>query len=327
MICFVIPNKYPVTGQSFVSEYVSKLLRPDVVFRTSSNILKSCLDLFRASDGSYDLVYITLSRSYFGALRDYLILNVLRPKRIIAHLHGKGFINANRTLRTNLQRSTDVIVLTEESVNELLSSVDIERSNVHVVGNPVFDESLLRFVSARPKNIETVYYFSNLMESKGYLDFIRLAERFSSMYNFEVAGTNVENLPTQGKFTYHGRLDSEEKSKFLHRSQVHLFMSKYTEEFYPLSLIESICSGNFCIALRHNGLERVFVGCGVLWMNSVEEVEDLLSDRFLLQKLYKEHCTYFGLNYNVIWRRFSLDEFNKKVLKIFDDESFACPKK
>lgn len=314
---FIIPNRYPVTGQSFVSEHILSIFHPDSVIRTSSNLVSTCFDFCKAYVGRADLVYITLSRSRVGSIRDYIILGILRPRRVIAHIHGKGFINANLVLRLNLKRSTDIIVLTNDSVKELNRSVGLKNQSIHVIGNPVFDSSLLRINPHPRKEKITLYYFSNLMITKGYMDFIELAKEFKSSYIFEVAGTNIEGLPIEGDFFYYGRLDKKAKAEYLYRNHVHLFLSTYVEEFYPISLIESICAGNLCIVLKHNGLENVFRDCGIVWVNSRDEVFDLLSDSAFLNKLYFEHCAFFAKNHSIIWEKFSLKLFNDKILTVF----------
>lgn len=265
-----------------------------------------------------DQLYITLSRSLIGSLRDHVYIRLLRPKKIIAHLHGKGYLLSNRFFKANITFADVVIVLTELSRNELSGLYGVEPKRIVVIGNPVFEEDLLSDEVPHINGKLSLYYFSNLMIEKGFQSFLTISDRFREKYVFRAAGKDfigMRNYPDY--LEYVGGVYGEEKQLFLKKGNIHLFLSKYKEEFYPLSMIESLVSGNMCIALRHNGLEKVFKDCGVLWLDNIDELVRLLDDEKLLLRLYNRHIIDYKRLMYIIRRKFSLEKFESNIKIVF----------
>ncbi len=286
------PYSPPTTGQSLAfrsvvdsfteSEYelVDYSRFGNRVLGTLYAILKSSWLLL--TKRNIESIYFTCSRSVFGCLKDIplLLIGGVLKKNIINHLHGADFAsfysNTSGILRFLLtkgyQRVDTSIVLTESMRNEFVA---FRGMNVEVVSNfypSDFDK--FEFV----ENEETVVtYFSNLMRSKGILEFLDAADIVSQSFKevkFVIAGSYMADyLMTEHEIRmavekfisshphinleYVGKVSPNDRLEFLGKSEIFVLPTYYTTEGFPLSILEAMRCGNVIISTKHNYLPEI----------------------------------------------------------------------
>jgi hypothetical protein len=313
---FLVPDINKTTGQSFVSREIMKIIYPDKIISLDRNFRKLIYNLYNLYNSNPEKLYITLSRSFFGALRDHLYIQTIKPKCIISHMHGMGFMKNNFFLNRNIHNSNTVILLTEKSTKDFKLKYPKYLGKVICIENPIFMELEV----TKPFGIENnmrVYFFSNLMIEKGIIEFIKLSSIFHSSYDFHIAGRNIASIEENSiYYTYHGLLTDMKKQRFLIENHIHIFYSWYGEEFYPISLIESIMAGSLCIVKRHNDLDITFSDINIIWVDEFEEIINILSNSENIKTLYNNHIQWFRKNRFHLNERFSKNRFQNKIIEV-----------
>lgn len=229
-----------------------------------------------------DIIYFTSSRSKFGAIKDLplLLIGGLLKKPIINHLHGADFKKFYLSLGSFYKsivyraykniRSSIVLTHSMQDQYDVFTNMDL-----FVVNNfypKVFDSTDIKKICSKK-----VIYFSNLMMSKGILEFINAAI-FVSKHKPEIeflivgeymsdhiANKNVierlvkkllnENADVNIK--YLGRLDPSKKQSLLLHTGIFVLPTFYPTEGVPLTILEAMRCGNVIITTDHNYLSEV----------------------------------------------------------------------
>lgn len=232
-----------------------------------------------AFDRKIELVYITTSRSVFGSIKDIPILILAKTKKIkvVNHLHGadfKRFYNNSKGIYKHLLKSayqgvTESIVLTPSMVREY---EDFVQMRIHVVPN-FYPKDFDKPVQSNTGRL-VVSYFSNLMKSKGIMEFLYAAKivlEKGEPVVFQLAGDylsdhlasrdqirlEVENFFKENEnlnINYSGKIDPDTRFDFLSGSDIFVLPTYYPTEGFPLSIIEAMRCGNAVIATNHNYL-------------------------------------------------------------------------
>lgn len=317
-IVFLIPDLNKITGQSYVSSLVSDIIRPGKIIYINSFNISTLKKIFQFANCRPHLLYITLSRSFVGSFRDYILLSLIRPIKVISHIHGMGFKEKKYFQNKNIARSDELILLTKKSILDFKYTYQDFKGNIVCIENPIskqIDRNIIRDDEIENINI---YFFSNIMASKGIIEFLKLSYIHNQKYNFNIAGRNLDKLDFKNyNVNYKGVLTGNEKWDFLNNNHVHIFLSSYKEEFYPISIIESIYFGNLCIVKRHNDLEHTFKNLNILWVDNLSQVNTILDDKDKLIKLWRQNVSWFMKNKHLIEDRFSHERFRKSIIKIF----------
>ena len=318
MKIFAIPDLNKVTGQSEISRIVKKTIKPEGVIYLNRGVIYFFFRLFKYFNTNPDYLYITLSRSKLGSFRDYLIIFFLKPKKILSHIHGFGFINNYFFLNRNLLRSTVIILLTEESKKIFRETHLKYNGELMVIENPILEDSNIN--ETHISNIEdlNVCYFSNLLNEKGINEFITLSEIYRDKYNFNIAGRNIDNISIPENVNYSGVLKGKAKNNFIIDNHILVFYSYYKEEFYPVALIEFIYHGKMCIVKKHNSLEKTFKNLNIYWVDTYQDIIKLLSDKTLLINRLYDHNLWYNKNIDLVKERFSRLNFDNKIKQIFE---------
>ena len=229
-----------------------------------------------------------------------------------------GFNKNYMFLKRNINNSDVIVLLTESSKEIFKKKFRSFKGEIQIIENPILDNYK---TTTKNYNLDVklnVFYFSNLMISKGINEFLNLAENFNKIYNFKIAGRNIDNIGINKKVVnYNGVVKGIDKFNFINSNDVFIFYSNYEEEFYPISLIEAVYSGKLCIVKRHNNLDLTFNNLNIIWVNSFEELFKIFKDKKVLIKQYLNHLAWFNNNKNNIELRFSKENFEKKIKKLF----------
>jgi len=156
---------------------------------------------------------------------------------------------------------------------------DFPEMKIHVVRNCYvreFDD----FNGPVMKTGNRIVFMSNLMKSKGIMEFLDAAEQLLRIHSgviIDIAGLpyqddyagrkemardfdrNFKRLKSlyPGRIYYHGLKKGYEKLKFLFNSDIFVMPSWHPSEAFPLTIIEAMRAGNAIITTNHNFLPSI----------------------------------------------------------------------
>lgn len=273
---FVGPSNIPITGQSVAFSYLKEI---DIYnkyffeFPTSKSVLhnikfllKIALDIIIKKPSC---VYISLSRSNLGFIRDMVIiwLSHMLGSKLVGHLHGsdlnefiqnsyfRGFV-----INTYL-KLTRIIILTDSMKDQLVKLPGLPFS---VVSNAVSNE-LNQINSIAGEDVFTYTYMSNLIPEKGLESFlVAFAKKYGgvSTHQFLICGAmgydkKLDDIvkrfcSTYSNIKYVGVVSGPMKVNVLRRTHCVILLSKYAPEAQPICVLESFSIGCPVIVYSHN---------------------------------------------------------------------------
>lgn len=233
----------------------------------------------------FSTVYFVSSRSSVGFWKDFVLLVLSRWKniKIVNHLHGadfKLFYDNHPVIRSFISyayKTVDSsIVLIDEMKKEY---IDFPEMKVHTIYNCYNDDlNTFDYFVGNKKN--QLVYLSNLMRSKGILEFLQacgvLLDKYPQL-SVKIAGSpladnfmskkDIQNEFEQqysilrnkhgDRINYLGTVKGEDKTKLLYESTIFILPTYYPTEAYPLSIIEAMRTGNAIVTTNHNYLPSI----------------------------------------------------------------------
>jgi len=300
---------------------------------------------WRCARARPDIVYIPISQSVPGFLRDALFILQARllRRRIVLHLHGGYFrqtYEAGNGLfrwlaRLALRRAAAVIVLGEKFRPIFSGLVPAER--VHVVENGVPDPgawALQQQPDVTGASRPCILYLGTLTRTKGILELIRavaLLRRSLPEARLRVAGEwdsgalraeAAEIIAREGladHVTFVGNVSGAEKAAFLASGAVLCLPTRYPYEGQPLVILEAMAAGLPVVATDHGVIASTVVDGTtgrLLPTDSTPEtlaatVGALLSDQKTLEE--------FGLRSRQRYlEHYTLEACHRQLFDVFD---------
>ena len=205
-------------------------------------------------------VYFQISPLNFGFYRDLLYVSIIKlfQVKIVYHLHGKGIKqqvtkNWKKELYKFAFKGSDIICLSH------LLTFDIEdvfNGKIHIVNNgiPDIDKKYLHTPFLEKKDEIKILFLSNLIKSKGILDFIEsldmLNKKKLSFKAIIVGGEAdlslkdlqdiINNKSLMEKIKYIGPKYDDEKSNVIANSDVLVFPTKMQHETFGIINLEAM---------------------------------------------------------------------------------------
>ncbi len=300
-ILFIAPIPPPYNGQSIASEAIlrhlsveNEILLLNFAKEKNSGFLNFILRvifilklyfILIVNKSSIDKVYLTVSESILGNIKDLIFFILIYNKLSVTsiHLHGGAgmieILNKNKypiLYRLNkffLNKIKSIIILGKSHINIYSGIVNPEK--IFIVSN-FADESL--FISDKDFKLHktecskiNILYLSNLIESKGYKylieAFISLPSEIRDKFNLNIAGeirslderNYISNITTKfNNVTYHGVVNGLNKQNLFFKSHIFCLPTFYEFEGQPISILEAYASGCFVITTNHSGICDVF---------------------------------------------------------------------
>ncbi len=274
---FVGPLPNPITGQAvcfkkIVDQYPEERRIVIDNFKYRNKVLSTLyvylrtMMIFLLSKRKLNCIYMTCSRSLLGFIKDMpvLLLGKIRKIRIVNHLHGSDFGEfaehfPSKKFLLWLYRQTETIVLMDAMKEQFAIFPTMKIWTVPNFYDELFDSYKDKF----KKNSGQVLFLSNLMKSKGIIEFIESADKIlmDDRLNIVIAGAFMGDkyMSEQAirdllepkflrlsekygkRFSYKGFVNGNEKAKLYAESDVFILPS-YTEGF-PISIIEAMRMG------------------------------------------------------------------------------------
>lgn len=354
-ICFIAQFPPPIHGLSKAVETLYKsnslnenfdLERVDI---TNNRSFIRNMMLIKKSNA--DLFYMTISQTKGGNIRDLIILSFLKhyKKRCVIHLHGGYY----RTLIENdlhtWQKNMNYILIKQlEGVIVLGKSLDynfknmIEDDKIFIVPNCVDDEFFsseeefaIKLEALEHEKVKHVLYLSNFIESKGYLEVLKLAEEEKKRckiggckkFHFDFAGgffqkedktkflNSIKEKKLHDFVTYHGIVKGEKKKRLLQKSHIFMLLTRYPKEGQPISILEAMGNGLCIVTTNHAGIPDVVIDQvnGMI----VNEKDNKLIYELILNLEKEDYIRIFKNNYIKIKSLYKEDVYIDKLNSIF----------
>ncbi len=282
-ILFIAPLPPPIHGQSLAAKILlDELKNTNEVFVVNSkesftkNHLSFLYRIFEVikllciiieTQKKSDLIYLQISESLLGNIKDLMIYWICRKKlsTMYIHLHGGSLkrllFDKNKWLvflnKYFISQLAGVIILGKSHI-EIFSGL-LDKNKIHVVPN--FSEDYLfidnKAINAKFLNVSSlkIVFMSNLIPGKGYL---QLIEAYKALDNdlkiriqLDFCG-NFNSIEEETKFiteieefqqvTYHGIVNGDKKKEILNNAHVFCLPTSYYEG-QPISILEAYASG------------------------------------------------------------------------------------
>ena len=294
----VVPLPPPITGHSLLSQVLVDSLREvhetAVVNlsigslndgRVTARRIREVGKVLAAVWGKRrwaDVIYLTISESRAGNLKDLLIYLILagRLGRLVVHLHG-GTIGRElfdrhpfwRAVNAWFLRRLGGVVISGQAHLEMFDRM-VERERIHMVPNGVEDEMfvgepeiLAKFSDSRPLR---VLYLSAMTPEKGYLDLVEawqgLGEDVRRQVRLDLAGRfegDADRAAFEGRIAglagvhYHGLVSAAEKRRLFAEAHVFCLPTRMFEG-QPISVLEAYAAGCVVVTTGQRGTRDVF---------------------------------------------------------------------
>ncbi len=252
--------------------------------------------LFQGLFGRVDAIYLSVSRSGFGMIRDLAILLPLTLSRapVIAHVHGAEFDDfflksqGMRKLKDLLLRKVGRFIF----VNEVFipRGTPLEARSTFI-RNPVpafvTDVQENAQIQARVRGERPAFGFiSTFARGKGTELFIEMSQTFAGQADFVVAGGPAAEDVAYGEdllgqiqaspdIDYLGYLDNP--IQFYDRVDYFIFPTSFASETSSLVVIEALATRTLPLVRRHNRLTEVFGGAPIRWFENGDDLKSLMS--------------------------------------------------
>lgn len=352
-ILFIVPLPPPVHGSTVMAQSIkeSKLINDtyacDYVNLTTSrstaeigrfNVMKIVRitgayikTLVKLMTKHYDLCYAAIS-FHGGLLKDapFVLLSKLFGKKVIIHLHGKGASNdaENGFYRWLLRKTlndTKVIMLSWHLYPDVSQFVKKEDVTIIPNGIPEPKEAPMK---SYVNEIPNLLFLSNLIESKGVivlLDALKLLVDKGLKFRCNFVGGESTDIDSE-RFTeevrkrdlsdvafYLGKKFGEEKEACFNQSDVFVFPTFYSNECFPLVLLEAMAHKLPCVTTNEGGIADIVID-GVNGLISEKQnasslascIEKLLNDDGIRKEMGEE-------GYRMMHEKFTEEVFHRNM--------------
>lgn len=220
-----------------------------------------------------DLIYFNPSPRGIGFYRDifYIFLFKIFKKKIVFHLHGKGFYDMYKNsffmkiLLVNLFKNINLICLSKKLIEDIKLFYD-KNMKIFILNN----FSLSHSKTVHKNKDFTFVYLSNLIPDKGimtFLDAITLLNNKSNKnFKAKVIGDTIDRdflkkikkkIRKLPNVKYFGKLYGKNKFKELNNSNVFVLPTYYSNEAFPISILEAMSLNLPIISSRTGGIPDI----------------------------------------------------------------------
>lgn len=360
-ILMIGPRPPPIHGQARAFEYAISALSQDAHIRIIDcapryrtlieRTLKLCITMsriwFEGVMFNPDIIYITLSRTRFGFLRDMtaiLVGGICRAK-VIGHLHGADlnlFVTTIDPIFRLLVKKTygkfhKVVALSESMVEQFEGLVPFDK--IKIVENACDDDEDDPTISPPPPLSEfRVVFLSNVLPSKGLFDVLKAVALVRKMdvpcrlfflgeFMWEKGEGNrdeierrynqiVDELGIKPYVERKGVVTGKEKWAILRSSHCFVLPIRNPNEGQPLSIIEALRAGLPIITTASGGIKDI-IRDGI--NGFIVPSEDALAIAHRIAFIYRNWDRLEGLrkrNQEYAVARFSLDRFYRQIKEV-----------
>jgi len=317
-------KKSKLINFSFDCHYINLAIADDLSnigkfdIRKISIFIKLLFEIFKtARKFKPNLVYITPNshgKALFKDLLVVLLLKILGTKKIIAHYHNKGSAGINKFFKTK------VILLSERLYGDFKKYVPSK--DIYILPNGIQKIGQIKVQASN--EILQILFISNLIPSKGIfilLDACKILRVRGLIFKCIFAGAETKEITKKyfeniENVEYVGAVYGEQKWDLFKKSDIFVFPTFYSQECFPLVILEAMQFSLPVIAVNVGGISDIVEdginGFLVEKQNTIataNAIATLLNDEDLRMKMGKAGHEKFE-------REYTLDVFEKKMTEI-----------
>jgi glycosyltransferase involved in cell wall biosynthesis len=284
-------------------------------------------------------IYFTASISSVAFYRDILISTLWKYYKLFKevdvyyHYHTKGVNEFISISKKNLKLTNFFL----KDVNLILLSPLLKKDfnqiktykSVFYLPNGVQDSytknEFKKYINNKNIKQIQILYLSNMIKSKGYLDVLKLAN-INKNYHFHFAGgwqdkndekdffEFIKNNSLKKTVTFHGFINGKQKKELFEKSHIFIFPTKYKNEAFPLSILESLSYGIPVISTNEGSIPYILDNKSGIVIEDIQELSKALSYSIknLITMETARYCRERYLN------NFTLEQFEKKLLEVLE---------
>ena len=284
------------------------------------------------------LVYITPNAKGGAFYKDFIVIQMLKRMgcKIVVHYHNKGVaLRQNKMIDNQLYRiffkNLKVILLAEALYKDVKKYV--VHKDVLICPNGIPEALSEEPTAKRNNSIPHLLFLSNLLVDKGVftlLDACKILKEkgYSFVCNFvggEAAEIDSARFEQEVKvrelnqiITYEGKKYGKEKSESFQNADIFVFPTYYSNECFPLVLLEAMQQGLPCISTNEGGISEIIIpdetGC-IIKKKSPQELADKIE--FLLNNPNKR-IDMGNRGFERYKQLFSLKAFEQRIVSILN---------
>lgn len=276
----VFEGDYVNLGTSHKIEEIGKsglLLSVKKIFRFISAFFRTFCFLLAHK---YNLSYCAITVNGIGFLKDapFVLLCQLFGCKIVIHQHNKGmslFVKKPlyKWLYKHVYRGVKVILLSDYLYEDI--SAIVNKQNVMICANgikPSESKNLAEKTDGKEDEVPHILFLSNLIESKGCLVLLdacgilknrghRFVCDFIGGDTKEISKERIQKEITERGLNknaiYHGRKYGNDKDEYWAKADIFAFPTYYSNECFPLVLLEAMEKGIACISTIEGGIRDI----------------------------------------------------------------------
>lgn len=286
-----------------------------------------------------ELVYVTPNAKGGAFYKDFIVIQMLKRMgcKVVVHYHNKGVLLKQDKVIDNLLYRTffkklKVILLAEALYADVQKYVP--RKDVFICPNGI-PEALTAEPSAIKHNaIPKLLFLSNLLIDKGVFTILDACKILKNKgYQFtcdfvggETADINAERFNLEvtkrglnEQICYKGKKYGVEKEEILKNADLFIFPTYYSNECFPLVLLEAMQQGLPCISTNEGGIADIIIPNETGYIIPKKSAQEL-ADK--IEILLKDNSLRIAMGNKGLERYkhlFTLNAFEQRIVSILKD--------
>lgn len=280
-----------------------------------------------------NLCYVTPNAKGGAFYKDFVIVMMLKAmgQEVVIHYHNKGVATRQNKLLDNYLykcffKNIKVILLAEQLYKDICKYV--KRENVYICPNgiPKSKESPIK----KSHDGFNILFLSNMMKEKGVWDLIeacRILKEKGKIFHCHFVGkwsditenefnNQVQKYNLQENITAYGAKYGTDKDEFFQAADVFVFPTYYSNECFPLVLLEAMEQGIPCISTNEGGISAIIEDKKTGYIIKKQSPKDLAKsiENFIL---HPDKCISMGnAGRNKFSESFTLTKFEHHLTEI-----------
>lgn len=222
------------------------------------------------------LCYVALTTTGAAFYKDVLLIVLLKLFNVkrVYHLHNKGVRNfqkhiINKWLYQFVFRNAEVILLSKYLYEDI--NMFVPKTKIHICPNGIEDVASFSKEKQIIKRPVQLLFLSNLIESKGVLVLLEacklLKDKNIDFYCQFIGGEGdisadqlndkIKTLGLDTNVSYLGKKYGVEKNNYFQQADIFAFPTYYSNECFPLVLLEGMCFSLPIVSTFEGGIPDV----------------------------------------------------------------------
>jgi glycosyltransferase involved in cell wall biosynthesis len=296
------------------------------------NFISLIYSLLKLKCSKFDIIYITPSVSGVSIIKDLLIVfvsKIIFKSNIVLHFHNFGLKENNYVPRIIKKYIFSNVTIILNSIN-LKSDIPNYLKNITIKYCQSCLPEKYNVINARRNPIPNILFYSNILKSKGILEFIEIIKKLENKIEltFTIAGDFYEyseielieiikNQKIISKYKILGKINKNEKEIIFSNADVYVNPSHF--ETFGITLLESLWFNTPVVCSNIGGTSDIINNNSNGFLielynidSFVEAILKLLIDLDLYDRFVKN-------GNKLVKNKYQTQNFEMRLLKIFNE--------